>query len=270
MLWLDEDLAHPMAGRLGEAAVVYDATDLDWTFTRKWNRRNLQRSLRLAVASADQVLVSSTALPDHLPPAARPAIVVANGCDPDLFEPNGPVPAWMEELRRPIVGYLGRIDVRAFDGELVATVARSRPEWTFVLVGASTKAGVAALAGIANVRVIDEVPFSAAPAIVRGCDVGIIPYRTGELIDYVHPKKLFEYLAAGKPVVATALPALTDLDAPVHLANGPDEFADAIAAALTTAHSPQHIAARRSAAMANTWTARGNQIRDVIRSVVPR
>jgi len=269
VLWLDEDLAHPMVGRLGEAAVVYDATDLDWTFTRRWNRRNLRRSLRRAVVSADQVLVSSAALPGHLPPVTRPPIVVANGCDTDLFEPDGPVPRWMEAIPRPIVGYLGRIDVRAFDGELVADVARRHPEWTFVLVGPSTKAGVAPMAGLANVRIVDEVPFSMAPAIVRGCDVGIIPYRTGGLIDYVHPKKLYEYLAAGKPVVATGLPAVSSLDAPVHVANGPDEFADAISAALATVHSPQHCDERRSAAMANTWTARGDQIRDVIRSVVP-
>jgi glycosyltransferase involved in cell wall biosynthesis len=262
LLWVDEDLAAPLVGRLGETAVVYDATDLDWTFTRRWNRWHLRRSLRAAVAAADLVLASSAALPSRLPASKRPAVVLANGCDPEHFQPTGKVEPWLARLPRPRLGYLGAIDTRAFDAELVAAVARRRPEWTVVLVGPATQAGLAPLRGLSNVHIKDAVPYAKAPDLVRGFDVGIIPYRVGGLIDYVHPKKFFEYLCAGKPVVATALPALVALGAAVRTATGPEEFAAAVHSALC---EPQIAAARfRAVAVANSWQVRGAILRSLL------
>jgi glycosyltransferase involved in cell wall biosynthesis len=264
ILWLDEDLAAPLVGRLGESSVIYDATDLDWTFTRRWNRWTLRRMLRHAVGAADLVLASSAALPARLPAGRRPAVVIPNACDPDHFCPDGPSAAFLADLPRPRLGYLGSIDTRAFDGELVAAVARDHPEWTFVLVGPATRAGRRPLRGLANVHVFDPVPYPRAADVVRACDIGIVPYRVGGLIDYVHPKKCYEYLAAGKAVVATALPALVELVAPVRLANGPAAFADAIARALRCAACPLAITLRRGVGTANGWPARGVAVRGVV------
>ena len=79
-----------------------------------------------------------------------------------------------------------------------------------MLVGPATPAGRLPLAGLPNVHLAGPVPYKDAPAFVRGLDVGLIPYRVGGRVDYVHPKKCYEYLATGIPVVATPLPALTD------------------------------------------------------------
>ncbi|WP_329110908.1 glycosyltransferase [Micromonospora sp. NBC_01699] len=264
LLWLDEDLAAPVAGRLGESAVVYDATDLDWTFTRRWNRWHLRRGLRAAVGAADLVLASSSALPERLPAARRPPVVLPNGCDPDRFTPDGPSASWLDPLPRPRLGYLGAVDTRAFDADLVAAVARSRPEWTFVLVGPATPAGRAPLAGLPNVRLHDAVPYAEAPAVLRGCDVGVIPYRVGGLIDYVHPKKCYEYLALGLPVVATPLPALRPLAGPVRLAGDAPAFVAEVEAALSDATHPEQVARRRATAVANSWSVRGDRLRELL------
>jgi glycosyltransferase involved in cell wall biosynthesis len=264
LLWLDEDLAAPIAGRLGEQAVVYDATDLDWTFTRSWNRWHLRRALHRAVAGADLVTVSSPALPFWLPATGRQPVIVANACDPAHFRPDGPVTRWIAELPAPRIGYLGAVDTRALDGELVAAVARQHPEWTFVLAGPATPAGRLPLAGLPNVHLAGPVPYQDAPALVRGFDVGLIPYRRGGRVDYVHPKKCYEYLAAGLPVVATPLPALMSLDTSVRLAAGPKDFGEAIAAALDEAGDPAAASRRREVALANSWTARGSQLRALL------
>ena len=264
VLWVDEDLAAPAIGRLGERAVVYDATDLDWTFTRPWNRWHLRRALRAAVRTADLVVASSAALPSRLPASRRPPVVVPNACDPDQFCPDGPVATWLRELPRPRLGYLGAIDTRAFDAPLVSAVARAHPEWTFVLVGPSTASGRAPLRGLPNVHLINPVPYEDAPAVARGCDVGLIPYRVGGLIDYVHPKKLFEFLAIGLPVVATPLPALITLSAPLHLGGTPAAFARAVEIALQQAHDPVETYRRRQSALENSWPARGRQLRSLL------
>lgn len=266
LLWIDEDLAAPVVGQLGEAAVVYDTTDLDWTFTRWWNRWHLRAALRAAVAAADLVLVSSRSLPPWLPRSRRAPVLLANACDPDQFTPAGPVAPDLAGLRRPLLGYVGAIDTRAFDGELVAQVARAHPEWTFVLAGPSTRAGRRPLAGLANVRLLGPVDHADVPVILRSCDATLIPYRLGGLIDYVHPKKCYEYLALGKPVVATPLPAIVGspelggAHATVRCAAGAGAFAAAIAAVLPVADHPEAVARRRAVAVANSWSARGRDL----------
>jgi len=241
---------------------VYDVSDLDWTFTRRWNRGHLRRGLRRAVAVADLVLTSSSALPERLPAPRRPPHVVPNGCDPLRFAAEGPVSDKLTHLRPPLLGYAGAIDTRAFDGELVGAVARDHPEWTFVLIGPATPAGRAPLAGLPNVHFPGAVGFAEVPELLRSCDVCLIPYRVGGLIDYVHPKKLYEYLALGKPVVATRLPALAGLD--VHLASSPAEFAAAIGLALESAGCPDAMDRRRRLAVRNSWAQRGRQVRALL------
>ncbi|MEV5508443.1 glycosyltransferase [Streptomyces orinoci] len=263
VLWLDEDLAVRAAGRLGEYATVYDVADLDWTFTGPWNRRHLRQAARTALRVADLVLVSSPALPERLPAARHAPVLLPNGCDPDLFAVRGPVADWVLRLPGPRLGYAGAVDTRAFDGELLAAVARRHPEWTFVLVGPSTRAGSQAVRDMPNVVRHGPVRLAEVPAILRGCDVCLLPYRVGGLIDYVQPKKLYEYLALGKPVVATSLPALTGLEPGlVQLAAGPEAFGAAIEQALTG--HPAHRTARRAAAEANSWSARGEKLRGLL------
>lgn len=264
LLWIDEDLAAPMASRLQEDAVVYDAADLDWTFTRPWNRPHLRSGIQKAVAAADLVLASSPVLPQWLPASRKPPVIVPNGCDPARFAAVGPFAPWSKRLPRPRLVYAGAIDTRAFDAELVAGLARRRPDWTFLLVGPSTPAAQARLTGLGNVHLTGPIPFDDVPAVLRACDVCLIPYRVGGLIDYVQPKKLYEYLAVGRPVVATPLPALTSLTDLLYLAGGPDEFAKAVEEALHASHHPAAVSRRRRAAELNSWSVRGAQVRSLL------
>lgn len=263
---LDEDLAAPLAGRLQARLRIYDAADLDWTFTRRWNRRHLQAALAEAVGSADLVLTSSTALAQHLPPGRGPVMELLNACDVKHFDRESVVPLALEGLPQPRIGYIGAVDERAFDSRLVAAVARGRPEWTFVLAGPVDRRVAAQFTALANVHLVGPVPYEELPGVVRGFDVCLIPYRVGERIDYVQPKKLFEYLAAGKPVVATALPALARLDVPYHLGSTADAFAQGIADALLEG-DPAAVRARRRCARAHTWELRGRTLRSLLDSV---
>lgn len=260
----DEDIAAPMARRLGARARLYDAADLDWTFTRRWNRRHLRSALSEAVQDADAVLVSSPVLSDHLPQSGGPVIELFNACDPAHFLGAGSPPAWLEALPRPRIGYVGSLDRRAFDAELVAAVASAHPEWTFVLVGPAGERAAAKLARLSNVHLPGRIDYETLPVVLGAFDVCLIPYRVGAEIDYVQPKKLFEYLAAGKPVVASAMPALARIDAPHRTAATAPAFARAIASALSEGSAPADVEARRCSVQAHTWDARGRTLRALL------
>ncbi|GAB3933567.1 hypothetical protein GCM10027614_04740 [Micromonospora vulcania] len=143
-------------------------------------------------------------------------------------------------------------------------MARAHPEWTFLLIGPSTRAGRAPLVRLANVELVDAVRFVDVPSILRACDVTIIPYRVGGLVDYVHPKKCYEYLALGKPVVATPLPALRALADTIRLAGDAESFAAAVSDALDEAGVPHEADRRRELATRNSWSARGVELRALL------
>jgi len=261
---VDEDLAAPLAPRLGARARVYDAADLDWTFTRRWNRRHLRGALDAAVRDADAVLVSSLVLANHIPRARGPVIELLNACDVAHFAGQPEAPAWLRALPAPRIGYVGSIDRRAFDAAFMATVAAAHPEWTFVLAGPAEEGVAARFDELPNVHLPGRIDYEALPGLLGAFDVCLIPYRVGGLIDYVQPKKLFEYLAAGKPVVVTAMPALAGLAVPHRCAAAPEPFALAIAEALHEGLAPTDCELRRHSVRHHTWEARGRAIRGVL------
>lgn len=262
---LDEDLAAPLAKRLGASLFIYDAADLDWTFTRRWNRRHLCAALAEGVQAADVVTISSTVLADYLPCVPGPVVELLNACDPVHFTSGAEVPPAVESVAEPRIGYVGALDSRAFDCELVMRIAADHPAWSFVLVGPADLGVASRLQSLPNIHLLGPVSYEDLPGVLNGFDVCLIPYRVGDRIDYVQPKKLFEYLAAGKPVVATPLPALRRLKAPHRLARTAEEFGTAIAAALDD-RGEEASRARRASALAHTWELRGRQLRELLDS----
>jgi glycosyltransferase involved in cell wall biosynthesis len=267
VLWVDEDLAAACIGRSGEIAVVYDAADADWTFTRRWNRWHLKQGMKMARRRAGVTLSSSETLVPALPPSATKTVLVPNACDPDHFRPEGPTAPELEATRRPILGFIGTASRRALDLDLLEDIARRRPDWSLVIVGRYEEPVRSRLAVYDNVTFLGERPYESLPAFVRAFDVCTIPYRVGGNLDYVFPKKLFEYLAVGRPVVATPLPELHRFSRYVRLAATVDDFVDGVELSLLEGvcdGDDLAAQARRAVALENTWEHRGRIVRRVV------
>jgi len=101
------------------------------------------------------------------------------------------------------------------------------------------------------------------PGYLKGINVGLIPYAKCKRIDAVFPLKLFEYLAAGKPVVARKTDELNHYSKLISLVETPQEFLEAINLSLHE-DSPKKVAARVAAARENTWDARVKDISNII------
>lgn len=140
-----------------------------------------------------------------------------------------PCPEEYQALQRPIVVYVGALDVW-FDHALVEQTAERLPQVSFVLIGPN-EALSKHIRRMPNLHLLGRRAFAQVPAYLQHADVGMIPFAVAqypELVHGVHPLKMYEYLACGLPVVATAWQELESLAAPVSLAYDAAQFAEYI------------------------------------------
>jgi glycosyltransferase involved in cell wall biosynthesis len=208
------------------------------------------------IREADLVVTTSARLSERIA-RLRPNTLIRNGCEPAHFHRAGrPARSFGD---RPVVGYFGALD-HWFDTALVAAAARAYRDWQFVLVGRRQDCDLEALRKAANVRIIGETPYAMLPELAHGFDVCIIPFLVNDLTLHTNPVKLYEYLAAGKPVVGTAMPELMVDEGLVHVGKDHGDFIAKLADAMASRHDPALVQRRIAYAMQQTWSDRVDRL----------
>ncbi len=169
------------------------------------------------------------------------------------------------------IGYYGAI-AHWFDSALVSDAAKAHPEWEFELVGSTFQADLLDLEKLPNVALRGEKGYDTIPDFLSRWDVAIIPFKVMPLTQATNPVKVYEYLTAGKPVVATRLPELMlpPVSDWVRLASGPAEFVAALASAAGEARDPLLARARSNAVRDESWASRAEQLERVLQAHLPR
>jgi glycosyltransferase involved in cell wall biosynthesis len=193
----------------------------------------------------------------------RKTYLLPGGVDTAHFDPArvAAPPADVAALPRPRVGLVGTIDDRV-DVGLLVHCAGSLPEATFVLVGPVKwhRVDVRPLEELPNVHFLPPCPHAEVPAIAAALDVCLIPYRVNPYTEGLSPIKLHEYLALGKPVVATDLPYLRREAEHICVAYGPEEFVAAVREALARPPTAGERARWRAVAEAHSWERQVDEI----------
>jgi hypothetical protein len=213
----------------------------------------------LVVATARRLARRAEAL------GARRVLYLPNACEPDRFGASAAAqPAALSGLPRPRAVYAGAID-SWFDAPLLAAVARRLPRWTFVLIGPE-RADLSECAGLGNVVRLGPQPYEALPAFLQHSDAGIVPFRISPMTHAIHPIKVYEYCAAGLPVVTTPLEETLAMGAPLAAAGDAEAFARELEAAASTRLGREGHAFAR----AHTWEARYQTLRSALAALEPR
>lgn len=246
------------AGLAGSRTLVYYCVDdfTSWPGVDPVAAASLEREL---LAACDLVLATSDRLAETRRGRRGPTELLPHGVDLELLaRSRDPATAPLAGVRRgrPVLGYLGLLDAR-LDVDLVAAVARARPQWDWVFVGPTDAAPDARLR-LPNVRLAPAVPYARVPEALAAFDVAVLPYVRTELTRAINPLKLREYLASGLPVVATSLPEVARFAPEVGLADTVDDFVAAVEAAL--AGPRDRLDARRAALASEGWDARAARL----------
>ena len=176
-----------------------------------------------------------------------------------------PVHESLKNIPPPIIGYFGNIE-RRIDYELVRDVAEANKNLSFVFAGPMEKHLVPNyFFEISNLHFTGRIPYNQMPNILKGFDVAIIPFKKTNESATVFPLKLFEYLGAGKPVVATDfnLDLKNFTDDLVAYCNDSKKFLIALQEALAN-HTPELQKKRIELAKQHTWERRASEFEKII------
>ncbi|KJL40334.1 glycosyltransferase [Microbacterium trichothecenolyticum] len=209
----------------------------------------------IGVAAVSQQII------DRIAPQG-PHAVVPNGVEPaDWAGPVPPVPDWLARIPSPRAIYVGTIDER-LDTEGIAVLAAQRPHLQIVLLGpAPVTDYVAGLRAIPNVHIHPGVGRAELVAALRNCDVSLLAHRRTPLTEAMSPLKVYEYVAAGLPVVAIDLPPIHGIDPRVLIAPTTAEMAPFVDAALSLGRASD--IERAEFVRRNSWSARHRVVMDL-------
>ncbi|MDP3980351.1 MAG: glycosyltransferase [Chlamydiota bacterium] len=181
------------------------------------------------LSEVDSVIASSKPLSTDIMAQCSAVDILEHGVDIDHFSMSGKdveKPEYMENMGRPIIGFYGLIDER-IDQDLLKELALLRTHWSFLLMG-EVQTDISILRKCENVYIPGRLKYDDLPVWTRYCDVCIIPYKNNKSTSTITPLKLYEYLAMGKGVVSTPLPAVEPIKYMISVTGDPVSFICAI------------------------------------------
>lgn len=250
------------ASKLPAKVKFYDCNDDHLKFAENtvWGVRYLRDFLRTA-SFMTYVSQELNDMVQSLYPVE--AYFIGNGVDYAHFASKRAIPGIMRSLKRPIIGYAGTVDW--IDPELLMEISRAYRDFSIVLIGPEVVKGKVTYKlnrkDCANVYYLGRVDYEALPSYVQSFDVAIIPFKRTRLTAPLNPNKLYEYLAAGLPVVTMNFSAyLRSLKGLVWVADSHKEFVRFIGEAL----EDNRISERREFARKHDWTEKTRELLEII------
>jgi teichuronic acid biosynthesis glycosyltransferase TuaH len=223
-------------------------------------REGLLRAYEQVAARKRRLVAVSNAIVERVAPRG-PSAVVPNGVDPEIWLQPGAPPAWLAELPGPRLLYIGTLDSR-LDVEAVRAVARAWPQGSVILVGPLTEPDhLAPILAEPNVVLREPVARQQVAALAHAADACLVPHNRTPLTEAMSPLKLYEYLAAGRPIVATDLEPVRRVEGPVTRVSAGGDFVAGVGAAL--AAGPVSETQRQATIATNSWSSRSAAVKDL-------
>lgn len=272
-LWLVQPLWIQARASLRAERVILDLVDDVTAYeARAHSRATMSRCVDAALDAADLIVTTTRPLAESARTRNQRARVevIGNGVRESWIDrPAGVVPRDLAALPRPWIGFAGAI-FTYLDYEILAAVASAFPEASLVLLGAvHDTARAQELARARNVHLLGARPQQEVPEYLAAFDVCLSPFKAGAVRRAVNPLKIYEYLAAGRPVVSTPLESLRDepIAREIRFAEAASDYVAAVRAVLAEEAgegSEARADARRAAVRPYTWEALSQRVESIL------
>ena len=178
-------------------------------------------------------------------------------------------PSDQKKITGTKLGFYGVIDER-FDLELIESIAQMRPEWQIILLGPVVKIDPESLPKRSNIHYLGPKEYQDLPAYLSGWNVALLPFLLNDATKYISPTKTPEYLAAGKPVVSTAIKDVVNpygVKGLVKIADNASEFVSAVEDHLKTPHE-KWLPRVDQFLVKNSWDITQGKMLELIKSAI--
>ena len=219
-----------------------------------WKKQGV-RLEALHMKKADLVVANSTYLASLARKFNPNSFYVGQGCDVSLFDSElvSSVPSDMQQIKKPVIGYIGALLSLRLDIEVLKFIAENRPDWSIVLVGPEDETFKSSyLHQLSNVYFLGNKNGSELPSYLNCFDVAINPQVLSPVTIGNYPRKIDEYLAMGKPTVATKTEAMSVFADYTYLAENKEAYIVCIQKALQEDTKILQIS-RKTFAKQHTW-----------------
>lgn len=200
LLVVDHPLFCNLDHVVGATRFAYRATDL---YREMHDRRVVDAMERRLISRADCVIATSQPVAQRMHElGAAHLVVIENGAEVAHFARLAAPPPEYENANSIRVVYAGAIDFR-FDADLVTRLAKARLDVDFIVIGGGPGASAIAASPLRNLRLLGPRPYALLPAYLQHAHAGLLPLNDHPANAVRSPMKLYEYAAAGLPVLAT-------------------------------------------------------------------
>ncbi len=230
-----------------------------------WKRHGLKLEPKL-IAKSDLMVANSTYYTEYGKKYNKHSYYVGQGCDVSLFDESlvKEAPNDIKNIKKPIIGYIGVLYKMRLDIELLEYIAAQKPEWSIVLVGPEDENfKQSKLHQMENVYFLGSKDISELPAYLKEFDVAINPQILNPITIGNYPRKIDEYLAMGKAIVATRTKAMEIFEEYVLLAQNKEEYIPFIEKAIEN-NSDSVKLKRKTFAQSHTWE---NSVQDIYNAI---
>lgn len=245
--------------------VIYDCMDNHQGFLENSNdTASLENSL---FKNSEQTIVTSKFLENIAKKYSNKITKIQNAGEFEHFSKinETSIPEDIKNIPGPIIGYYGAI-AQWFDTKILEKIAKDFPAHSIVLIGNVSNKQVLQLSNqYKNIHLLGEKSYQKLPQYLNQFDVCIIPFILSELILATHPVKIFEYFAAGKPVVTVNMPEIAEYKNITYISDI-DNFSNDIKKALIENNSIKKE--RVQIAKNNTWQNRAKQLDTIIQKIL--
>ncbi len=253
---------------LKPAAYIYYTRDN--MVATSYYRKHGQRYESRLMSKVDAVVANSVYLQRKALKYNKNSHYVGQGVDLALFAKDKikTPPDDISDLKKPIIGYIGALKSSRLDIDLIHSIAKARPEYSIVLVGPEDEIFAASkLHQQSNVYFLGSKPLDELPTYLDVFDIAMNPQAVNMLTIGNYPRKIDEYLALGKPTLATKTEAMQVFANHVYLAETADDYIQMIERGLTE-NSKKKIEGRKKFAHSHTWENSVKEIYKVMNDVI--
>ncbi len=177
------------------------------------------------IGKADLVVNNSKYYTDYASEYNKASFDIGQGCDFSSFSKNFDEPDDLKSIGHPRIGYVGFLDHKRLNIDLINDLAKLRSDWNIILVGGGDQEfDDSDLHKIENVHFLGKKSPENLPAYINGFDVCINPQLLNEITNGNYPRKIDEYLYFGKPTVATGTVAMENFKEYVYLGEHVEDY----------------------------------------------